>query len=201
MQAIYSSEHPKVKLLPLSEEQEENPGEFGALPNFRVRVVPVLGTVPAIFGMTMATYVLCFLAGQPLDPEEIPRLSKRSMQSIRNQLLNEYVMFWKLIVLFYLPYDYCNLLDLYSRTNKRDGINIPVDLTSDEVEFLVHYVWRQRSAISDIRIGAEGYKLTLTRWNQAVKPGIDNTVLVTLKEKERLEVSFDGHNLSSMLLG
>ena len=33
--------------------------------NFRVRVLPVLGAMPAIFGDAMAAYVLCQLAGQP----------------------------------------------------------------------------------------------------------------------------------------
>ncbi len=34
--------------------------------NFRVRVLPVLGTMPAMFGMAMAAYILCELAGQPV---------------------------------------------------------------------------------------------------------------------------------------
>jgi hypothetical protein len=41
--------------------------EFGALENFRVRVLPVLGTMPAIFGNAMAAYVLCHIAGQPFE--------------------------------------------------------------------------------------------------------------------------------------
>jgi hypothetical protein len=40
------------------------------VPNFRVRTIPVLGAVPAIFGMALAAYVLTELAGQPVmsDP-------------------------------------------------------------------------------------------------------------------------------------
>jgi hypothetical protein len=48
------------------------------LPNFRVRVMPVVGTIPAMFGLAAATFVLntlrsefffleCFLFGKPID--------------------------------------------------------------------------------------------------------------------------------------
>jgi hypothetical protein len=60
---IYSSEKAQMKLLPLDADQAENPSEFGALPNFRVRVIPVLGTLPAAFGMAMASKVITDLAG------------------------------------------------------------------------------------------------------------------------------------------
>jgi hypothetical protein len=31
---------------------------------FRIRVMPVLGTSPAMFGQSMASYILCALAGK-----------------------------------------------------------------------------------------------------------------------------------------
>jgi len=31
--------------------------------NYRIRIIPVLGTMPAIVGMAIASYVLCELAG------------------------------------------------------------------------------------------------------------------------------------------
>lgn len=63
---VYSTEKPRCALLPLTEEQMQNPDEFGAVDNFRIRVMPVLGTMPALFGQSMAAYVLCDLAGKPL---------------------------------------------------------------------------------------------------------------------------------------
>lgn len=46
------------------------------VPNFRVRTIPVLGTMPAIFGLAAASYILCQLAGAPFQPEPIFKLSK-----------------------------------------------------------------------------------------------------------------------------
>eukprot|EP00904_Undaria_pinnatifida_P007541 jgi/Undpi1/3917/HiC_scaffold_16.g07285.m1 len=53
VECVYSSEEQVVEMLPLSKEQKKNPEEFGVVDNFRVRVLPVLGTTPAIFGQTM----------------------------------------------------------------------------------------------------------------------------------------------------
>ena len=44
------------------------------VPSFRVRIIPVLGTMPAIFGLAAASHVLCTLAGQPFQSEPVFRL-------------------------------------------------------------------------------------------------------------------------------
>ena len=41
------------------------------VPGFRVGIVPVLGTMPAMFGMAAASHILCQLAGQPFNPEPV----------------------------------------------------------------------------------------------------------------------------------
>jgi len=61
---VYSIEKPVVSLLPLTDEQKSAPNEFGVVDYLRLRVMPVLGTSPAIFGQAMASYVLCQLAGR-----------------------------------------------------------------------------------------------------------------------------------------
>jgi hypothetical protein len=38
-------------------------GEFGAVQYLRLRTLPVLGTIPALFGQSMATWTLCNIAG------------------------------------------------------------------------------------------------------------------------------------------
>ncbi|PNX70225.1 rossmann-fold NAD(P)-binding domain protein, partial [Trifolium pratense] len=62
---VFSLEKPKVKLLPFKAPtgEEENPSDYQIVPGFRVRIIPVLGTIPAIFGQVMASYVLTDLAG------------------------------------------------------------------------------------------------------------------------------------------
>ncbi|OBZ91476.1 tRNA threonylcarbamoyladenosine dehydratase [Choanephora cucurbitarum] len=66
----YSTEKPHhVKLLPLEEEKVEDREQYSALPDFRARILPVLGTIPSMFGMAIATYILLRLAEYPeFDP-------------------------------------------------------------------------------------------------------------------------------------
>jgi tRNA threonylcarbamoyladenosine dehydratase len=55
---IFSTERNELGIGPLYQEAKDNPKEFSALPNFRVRILPVLGPLPAIFGAGMAAHVL-----------------------------------------------------------------------------------------------------------------------------------------------
>lgn len=68
---VYSTEKPgpgKAQLIPLKEELVEDRSEYGILPDFRARILPVLGTMPAIFGLTLVTYVLTTISGYPTSP-------------------------------------------------------------------------------------------------------------------------------------
>jgi tRNA threonylcarbamoyladenosine dehydratase len=65
---VYSIERTTRGLLPLKEFQEDNPKEFSALENFRVRILPVIAPLPAIMGNAIASHVLCALASQPFTP-------------------------------------------------------------------------------------------------------------------------------------
>lgn len=62
---LFSNEEAERSLCDLNEDQEKSPEEYRPLDNMRVRIVPVLGTMPSIFGMALAANVLCRLAGQP----------------------------------------------------------------------------------------------------------------------------------------
>ncbi|KAI9595962.1 hypothetical protein BDF19DRAFT_471183 [Syncephalis fuscata] len=69
IEVVYSTEKPgEVNLLPLDESQAQESDEFAILPDFRVRIMPVLGPLPAMFGMAMATYVICKLANHKIEP-------------------------------------------------------------------------------------------------------------------------------------
>ncbi|KAJ5238872.1 hypothetical protein N7468_003491 [Penicillium chermesinum] len=70
--AVFSTEKPgpgKASLLPLAEEEfaKGQVGELGVLPDFRVRILPVLGTMPAVFGYTVANHVICSITGYPIE--------------------------------------------------------------------------------------------------------------------------------------
>lgn len=80
---VFSNEKPITNLLPLSEEQRAAPQDYGSVDYFRLRVMPVLGTSPSMFGQAMASYVLCKLAGQMYEPEVCERMSKNLKHKIR----------------------------------------------------------------------------------------------------------------------
>lgn len=66
---VFSNEKSDTRLLPLDEEefQKGKVEELATLEDFRVRILPVLGPLPAMFGLAAATYVLCDIAGKELE--------------------------------------------------------------------------------------------------------------------------------------
>ena len=52
------------------------------LPNFRVRIMPVVGTVPAVFGLVAATFVLNELSRRPLKAMLPGKASIKKMQKM-----------------------------------------------------------------------------------------------------------------------
>jgi tRNA A37 threonylcarbamoyladenosine dehydratase len=127
MMVVYSSEKPTRSLLPLSAEQTKEPQQFGALEHFRIRTIPVLGTMPALMGQAQASYLLCDLAGQAFQAECSERISK----DLRNKLFNR----------------------LQNREKKKHNNTEPLDLDKDDIDHIVSEVWRNRSAISGTRVG------------------------------------------------
>ena len=63
VKVAFSYQQAEKQLLPLTQDQEGKPEAFKVFDNYRIRIVPVLGTMPAILGMAIASYVLCDLAG------------------------------------------------------------------------------------------------------------------------------------------
>lgn len=59
----FSYQQSEKELLPLTTIQEKDPNSYKVFDNYRIRIVPVLGTMPAILGMAISSYVLCDLAG------------------------------------------------------------------------------------------------------------------------------------------
>ena len=66
---------------------------FNQVDHFRLRTLPVLGTIPAIFGQTMATWVLCELGNKQFLPATMVGLGR----ALRNKLLQ------RLKVCIYVP--------------------------------------------------------------------------------------------------
>ncbi|KAJ0406847.1 hypothetical protein P43SY_008869 [Pythium insidiosum] len=168
---IYSSERTVAQLLPLDPEQVDKPHEFGSVEHFRLRVIPVLGTMPAIFGQAMAAYVLCDLAKRLFVPEGVGKLSRDQ----RNKLYHK----------------------IQEREMRRSGRKAdqgspdgehgcPLELEKDELDFIYQEIWRGRSAVSGVRQGGHE-RLYLARWRPERPLRPDNVVFITTKELNKLD--------------
>lgn len=163
---VYSSDAVRAQLLPLpmDESKGETAQEYGAIPGFRVRVLPVLGTMPAIFGQTMAAMVLCALAGCPLDAQSDPGLTPQVAAKLQARGTA-----WE--------------STHYGRGTLWGGHG---GLSLDETDYVATSLWKLRSPISNARHGMRGVSLVPCRWRPWKGPGPANTVLLTEEEAELL---------------
>ncbi|KAI8826210.1 uncharacterized protein EV422DRAFT_157955 [Fimicolochytrium jonesii] len=117
---VYSTEKPgAVKLLPLEDDKVEEAKEYSALPDFRVRILPVLGTLPALFGNSMATHVITSLGNYPTEPLAIKCREKTYARLHR---------------------------DLVNREKKHGGGAMGLNIA--DVGYIFEEIWRGRSALS-----------------------------------------------------
>lgn len=152
--SVFSIEKPNVELLPLDEEQSSNPQDYGTVDYLRLRVIPVLGTSPAIFGQSMACKVLCMLAGKDFNGEVCERMSKSLKQKQKQAL----------------------------RTMEQKRGNYSIDeylsIDDEDVEFVITQMWNNRCAITNKRFGGHD-TLQLIRWRRDELPHPGNLVLIT----------------------
>jgi hypothetical protein len=87
---IYSTERPQVQAVLDESVAADNPSDFAILPSFRVRILPVLGALPAMFGSAMAAYALCQLADFPLEP-----VAHKNRTTLYQRLLKDLVARYK----------------------------------------------------------------------------------------------------------
>eukprot|EP00968_Pinguiococcus_pyrenoidosus_P013850 scaffold1254_cov251-Pinguiococcus_pyrenoidosus.AAC.8 len=172
---VYSCEKTKRGLLPLTEEQKQAPKEFGTVENFRLRVVPVLGTMPAIMGQAMASYVLSELGLRPFEPVAVE--GALSM-NVKNKLLS-------------------SLTNQESRVfygGDRNQCVKNIGIGNSDVEYLVSEVWRGKSPISGTKFIART-TFTLMRWRRDGPCDASNIILCTVREAEDYNRGLDA-NLS-----
>jgi len=150
---VYSTEVPSdVKLLPLPEEefQKGQVHELGVLDNFRVRILPVIGPLPSLFGLYATTYVLCELAGKPIQNP----LAIKNRRKVYERLLR----------------------DLLHRESTLTGQTInKLPLDEDDVSFVFEDLYRARSAIPPHDVPS---KPVLVRWNLASPLSLTNCVVM-----------------------
>jgi tRNA A37 threonylcarbamoyladenosine dehydratase len=143
---VFSTERPgpgKAELQPLAEEEftKGNVGELGVLADFRVRILPVLGTMPAIFGLAVANHVILSITGYPHD--YLPSKSRDKMyDGILGALQGSEERVARALF-----------------TKETQGLKIPI--SQSDVGYLVEEVYNARSIISGLST-----RLQLSRWKK-----------------------------------
>lgn len=192
---LYSSEKTVVKLAELTPEQQEAPHAFGAMDHMRVRVVPVLGTMPAIMGMSLAALCLTRLGNKPVQPVPGERIGR----SVRHRILQHFKTREERIrkeALLQAGMEDPQLNNDDDNTQSPDedgetsdgqflgGIWVGrVQIDMDDVDYLFE-VWRNRCAVSGARLGTV---LSLARWDLGRPSTCDNLVLLSAKALKLLD--------------
>jgi hypothetical protein len=142
---VYSAEKPgpgKATLLPLPEEefQKGHIDELSVLKNFRVRIMPVLGTMPAIFGLCVANHIMLDISEYPHD-YPVSKLRNKMYDGILGSLQGQE--------------------ERLARYSGVDPVGLRIPVTSEDVGYVVDEVYRGRSVVSGLAV-----RLVLTRWRK-----------------------------------
>ncbi len=150
---VFSSEKTgpgKAQLLPLPDDEFEKGAvhELGVLQDFRVRILPVLGTMPAVFGLCVANHVMLEISGYPHD-----YVQSKARDKMYDGILAQ-------------------LQGLEERIAKSDGsdpVGLRIPVTADDVGYLIEEVFHGRSVISGL-----ASRLALARWRKPEGEWIDS---------------------------
>ncbi|KAJ3324445.1 hypothetical protein HDV06_006856 [Boothiomyces sp. JEL0866] len=153
---VYSTEKPgSVKLMPLEESKVEEADQYSTLPSFRSRILPVLGTIPALFGNAMCSHVLTELAEFPTEP-----LSTKGNKRM-------YERFYK---------------DHYALESKLQGKDtVKIYLTAQDLGFIFEDTWKGKSAID----GTVNDRLVMIRWDPTKPAKFGNVICLTKQEAQK----------------
>ncbi|KZT61273.1 hypothetical protein CALCODRAFT_480001 [Calocera cornea HHB12733] len=160
---VYSSEvESDVRLLPLPQDefQKGKVGELGPFDDFRVRILPVLGPLPSIFGLNAATYIILDLAGKPLTNA----LAAKGRRKLYEKMAR----------------------DLRAREARlyTNGVESKLPISEHEIEYLLEDLSRSRSSLPPHPVLA---RPTLVRWDPAKPLTIDNIAVLSQEEADRHE--------------
>jgi tRNA threonylcarbamoyladenosine dehydratase len=190
---LYSSEKTVVTLADFTEEQKQTGVRlYGAVDRMRIRIVPVLGTMPAIMGQALASYCITTVAGvqriQPVTTERIGRNSRNKMyqmlrtreQCISTQVRSQ-VQAHGALATVEGTISIHGVGELVTLRNS-DGIEtsktwigeLQID-QGEDVEYLLE-IWRNRCAVTGARLGTV---LHLVRWDRSLPSTCDNLVIIS----------------------
>jgi hypothetical protein len=150
----------KASLQPLSDEefQKGAVNELGVLPTFRVRILPVLGTMPAVFGFCLANHILLSIADYPGAHAADNSIAAKAREKMYDGILTNLQALEERLARHRHRVDNPGAPgDPRSTADVAVGLRIPV--TASDVGYLVEEVFRGRSAVSGL-----ASRLALVRW-------------------------------------
>ncbi|CAJ1962453.1 unnamed protein product [Cylindrotheca closterium] len=158
---IYSSEKVVVKLADLTEEQKEqgDKSQFGNVDGMRIRVLPVLGPLPAIMGQSLASIAMCELGKKPIHQ---PVTGERVGRNVRNKMFQHITRREQQIEDNTIPGVWA------SYTGK-------IQIGPDDIDYLLG-MWRNRCGVTGARLGTV---LQLARWDLTKPATTDNLVIMS----------------------
>lgn len=177
---VYSTEKPgsdKAKLLDINDDQlkEGQVGELSVLRDFRVRTLPVLGPLPAMFGLTIATHLLNTIG---------------EYTSVFDPVLGGYNVAGKKRTQLYEGM----LSSAVGQMAKLEKQDVPARISVDDVEYLLEEVWRGKT------LNGQYTRQKLTLWDPKGPRNIHNMVPIT-KEGQKVHterVLLGGEKLSDV---
>ncbi|GFQ00011.1 tRNA threonylcarbamoyladenosine dehydratase [Phtheirospermum japonicum] len=209
---VFSLEKPKAKLLPFKgpSGEEENPSDYQIVPGFRVRIIPVLGTIPAIFGQIMASYVVTELAGLHVHMEPVVNFDMDHYNVLHQRLIeHEELQFGTAMEvqrdpctydILFTSYSVALLLDVAQHSYELQrrmlyALSVdkshPVDV--EEVIYIAKELWHCRSArdLSAKDVGRGMWRsvneLMLIRWDHMKPASVSNLILLKFTEADEHE--------------
>jgi tRNA A37 threonylcarbamoyladenosine dehydratase len=145
----HSQQEATKELLPLNVEQKKDPSSFQVFENYRIRIIPVLGTMPIALATAIASYVLCDLCGEPYEPYMVDDVKSTIYQKIHNRLLSD------------------------ERKMGVDQDEIAMDI--DEVYLLMRHIFEWKCFMTGKTDLKQYY---LTRWDMAKPVTLRNSVVL-----------------------
>lgn len=169
---VYSTQVPSTDdssnplgLLPLPEEEFQRGAvhELAPFSDFRVRILPVLGMLPAIFGLHMATYLACELGGRRIEEPLAVKGRKKLWEKLAK--------------------------DLTAREAKWNGWDKQqrLPMTDQEVGFVFEELHRSKSSLPPFESLS---RPTLIRWNFDEPLSVVNCVVMGPKDVIRHEEGY-----------
>jgi tRNA A37 threonylcarbamoyladenosine dehydratase len=170
---VYSSEKTVVGLADFTDEQkEQGVHQFGAVDGMRIRIIPVLSTMPAVMGQALAALALTELGGKALQPVVGERVGRNTRNKMLQKLKTRESRFAKQFV--DAP-GYDKIPELGGSIGPDQVFVGPIWIDECDVEYLLE-IWRNRCAVTGARLGTV---LQIVRWDTK-KPGTcDNLVILS----------------------